>query len=298
MAETTSISWCDATWNPLRGCSRISAGCGLPIKADKPDEGGCYAEALALRYGWSKLPWTPENAEANVQLRPERLYFPATLKKPSRIFTVSIGDPFHEVLVKKHPQYIAKMYAVMYLTPQHTHQVLTKRPHEAAKWYKDYGENAVMKEAQRILDDLRAPKILRHIREPWHWPLRNVHLGVTVESNATKSRLGEIQKCPAALYWCSYEPALEYVDFNLYVAWNAPAGSGWSSRGGISWIVAGGESGPQRRPCEVAWFQRVADLCKQAGVPFFCKQDSHRLPGQQGRIPDELWARKEFPNVV
>jgi protein gp37 len=61
------------------------------------------------------------------------------------------------------------------------------------------------------------------------------------------------------------------------------------------WIVCGGESGPHFRPMELSWMQSIADQCEAAGVPLWAKQDCGRKPGQQGRIPDELWARKQLP---
>lgn len=64
---------------------------------------------------------------------------------------------------------------------------------------------------------------------------------------------------------------------------------------GLDWCIAGGESGPHYRPMELTWLQSLADQCSDAGVPLFVKQDAGRKPGQQGRIPDELWSRKEFP---
>jgi protein gp37 len=63
------------------------------------------------------------------------------------------------------------------------------------------------------------------------------------------------------------------------------------------WVIVGGESGPRARPIDIAWLESIADQCAAAGVPLFVKQDSGRKAGQQGRIPDELWRRKEFPNV-
>ena len=62
MSDRSEIEWTDATWNPVTGCSKVSPGCAH-----------CYAETLSLRYGWSQLPWTPENAGDNVVLHPERL---------------------------------------------------------------------------------------------------------------------------------------------------------------------------------------------------------------------------------
>ena len=63
----------------------------------------------------------------------------------------------------------------------------------------------------------------------------------------------------------------------------------------LDWLVVGAESGPHRRPCEIAWLERVAAQCDAAGVPLYVKQGSALRPGQQANIPDRLWRRKEFP---
>lgn len=65
----------------------------------------------------------------------------------------------------------------------------------------------------------------------------------------------------------------------------------------IDWVIVGGESGRNRRPCEIEWFVEIAEQCEAAGVPVFVKQDSALKPGQQGRIPGRLWALKQVPEV-
>ncbi|NUN97116.1 MAG: DUF5131 family protein, partial [Candidatus Omnitrophica bacterium] len=67
--------------------------------------------------------------------------------------------------------------------------------------------------------------------------------------------------------------------------------------GGIGWVIIGGESGPNYRPMKIEWLESIVDQCSTVGVPVFVKQDSGRWPGKQGRIPDRLWKRKEFPEV-
>ncbi len=81
----------------------------------------------------------------------------------------------------------------------------------------------------------------------------------------------------------SYEPALGPVDFTLF---DLPR---------IHWIIAGGESGPGFRPCEVAWFEAVRQQCAAAGVAFWMKQDCGPRDGLRGRIPADLWAVRQFP---
>ena len=70
-----------------------------------------------------------------------------------------------------------------------------------------------------------------------------------------------------------------------------------SQRAALDFVIGGGESGPGHRPMKVEWVQSIADQCAAAGVPLFVKQDSGPRPGQQGRLPDSLWARKEMPEV-
>jgi len=116
----TKISWATKTWNPIHGCSRVSAGCD-----------NCYAETLSRKYGFTTKPWTGEHAKENVQLKPHRLNEPYKLKEPSRIFVNSMSDLFHTVVPDT---YIAQFFGVMCDLPQHVFQVLTKRPRRAAKY--------------------------------------------------------------------------------------------------------------------------------------------------------------------
>jgi protein gp37 len=91
--------------------------------------------------------------------------------------------------------------------------------------------------------------------------------------------------------WVSYEPMLTSVNWRPWFR-----GEG---RLGLDWIVVGGASGPdwQSHMMDLAWLADTVDQCRAAGVPLFVKQDSGRRPGEQGRIPNELWIR-EFPKVI
>jgi len=111
---STKIRWTNETWNPTTGCSRVSAGCKH-----------CYEEQISLRFGRSKKPWTARNARENVILYPERLRKPYSWRTPKRVFVNSMSDLFHELIPD---EYIRQVFAVMADLPQHTFQVLTKRP--------------------------------------------------------------------------------------------------------------------------------------------------------------------------
>src|SRR5438132_8215404 len=106
MGSTTNISWTDATLNAVIGCSKVSPGCA-----------NCYAERLALRYGWSKHPWGAQYVDENVVLKPHKLTLPLKWRnQPRRIFVNSLSDMFHERIDRS---YVVAMLAVMAVTPMH-----------------------------------------------------------------------------------------------------------------------------------------------------------------------------------
>ena len=123
----TKISWANVTWNPVHGCSKVSAGCD-----------NCYAETLSLRKGFTKLPWTGDNVTENVLLKPHKLRDPYKIKEASRVFVNSMSDLFHPQIPD---DYIAKVFDVMCDLPQHVFQVLTKRPRRAARWSGEWNPN-------------------------------------------------------------------------------------------------------------------------------------------------------------
>jgi len=267
MGDSTNIEWTSATWNPIRGCSRVSAGCV-----------NCYAERQAIRQiqtGYAGLikrtshgpAWTGE-----VRLVPELLDQPLRWTRPRRIFVNSMSDLFHEKL--EHHE-IEKVFGVMGACPQHTFQVLTKRP-------------------QRMLDlltdaafcEMAWHEAEQHTHAEMQWPFPNVQLGVSVENQETADeRIPLLLQTPAAVRFVSYEPALGPVDFVPWIGVEPPIGASTYSDGRArrcdltgtpvdrpDWIIAGGESGPGARPCDVAWIRSAVEQCKAAGVPVFVKQ--------------------------
>src|SRR5258706_704857 len=117
----SSISWTEATWSPVVGCKRVSAGCDH-----------CYAFQLhdqrhvAWKRGrWPGAPQQYHKPFSQVQLLRERLSDPLKWRKPKLVFVNSMSDLFH---VDVPDEFIAEIFAIMAMTPQHTYQVLTKRP--------------------------------------------------------------------------------------------------------------------------------------------------------------------------
>lgn len=132
---------------------------------------------------------------------------------------------------------------------------------------------------------------------PPGWPLPNVGLGVSVENQAELDRrIPDLLATPAAWRFISAEPLLGPLDLDPYL--NDLSDGCRLAPHGINWVVVGAESGPKRRRCEVEWIEDIVRQCDAARVHVFVKQDSALRPGQQGRIPDDLWARKEVPGMT
>lgn len=171
MADKSAIEWTQATWNPVTGCDRVSAGCDH-----------CYALALAARLkgmGQAKYqrdgdPRTSGPGFA-ITVHPQELATPRRWRRPRVIFVNSMSDLFHP---KVPAGFVAEVFEVMAATPQHTYQVLTKRP----------------KRARQLLRD-------------WT-PAPNVWLGVSVEDDTQVERADALRDVPAAVRFLSCEPLL------------------------------------------------------------------------------------------
>jgi hypothetical protein len=111
MSDNSKIEWTESTWNPVRGCTKVSPGCAH-----------CYAETFAERFRGVK--GHPYEQGFDLRLVPEKLNEPLSWRKPRRVFVNSMSDLFQDGVPD---EYIDRVFAVMALTPQHTYQVLTKR---------------------------------------------------------------------------------------------------------------------------------------------------------------------------
>ena len=273
MGDKSAIEWTDATWNPIRGCSRVSEGCR-----------NCYAERMAGRQingAYKGLVrstgggWTGE-----VRFVEDALDRPLRWKAPRRIFVNSMSDLFHEKVTES---WIAQIFNVMRSAEQHTFQVLTKRP-------------------ERMRDLLSRWAASPGIGNGYGWvtkPLPNVWLGASVEDQAmADERIPLLLQTPAAVRWVSSEPALGRVDFHRWL-YNTSVLSGEQTGGAsLDWLVVGGESGPGARPFDLAWARSAIAQCRAAGVPCFVKQLGAHPHYEQpsGRMfcgaPQGLWARQ------
>lgn len=290
MSGSTSIEWTDVTWNPVRGCSRVSEGCRH-----------CYAERQAARFrgdddpfhGFAYSDKSGPHWTGKVELIPSKLDEPLRWRKPRRVFVNSMSDLFHERLSD---EAIAAVFGVMAACQQHTFQVLTKRPERMREWVRGSGEALTFDAGEKLAGD----NGWCHAHEGEAWPLPNVHLGVSVENQETAdARIPLLLQTPAALRFVSYEPALGPVDLQEIRdgSWydregadryDALFGRSWWRDGevgvgggpAIDWLIVGGESGPGARPCDVAWIRAAVEQCRGAGVPVFVKQLGARPIGE------------------
>jgi protein gp37 len=170
MAETSAIEWTDSTWNPVRGCTKVSPGCKH-----------CYALTFAER--WRGIPGHPYEQGFDLRLVPEKLEEPLSWKRPRRIFVNSMSDLFHDGIPLS---YIRRVFEVMKKAQWHSFQILTKRAERLAELapYLSWPENVwqgVSVETERYLlrvDHLRAvPAAVRFLSlEPLLGPLPSLHL--------------------------------------------------------------------------------------------------------------------------
>lgn len=215
MGRETKIAWCDSTWSPVRGCTRVSEGCR-----------NCYAERMAARrlpglmspttgkpfaVTWKPLRDNPGGPRwsGRVELIESALDIPLRCRKPRRIFVNSMSDTFHEALPD---EAIDRIFAVMALCPQHTFMVLTKRAERMRKWHARCVVDGKLRSGlgKAVQDICGGTYGGRFTMEPfyklqlayksWPWPLPNVWLGTSVEDQkAADERIPLLLQTPAAV---------------------------------------------------------------------------------------------------
>ena len=238
MGDKSKIEWTDATWNPVTGCTKVSAGCK-----------NCYAERLFPRvYGKSLVHLSTGLVAAtpaaigghyrprkftDIQVHENRLDQPLRWKKPRMVFVNSMSDLFHPDVPDKVRD---QVFAVMALCPQHTFQVLTKRP-EGMNSY--CGSDETLGRLLRLLAEATqdSPVVYQRIDHKSDglkgFALPNVWMGVSVEDQATADeRIPVLLQTPAAVRFVSYEPALAGIDFSPFFGYNPNHGEDTEKRRG------------------------------------------------------------------
>lgn len=275
----SKIQWTERTWNPLAGCTRASEGCD-----------NCYAavmshrlEAMALadiangKSPGKKAKYIGTTSKAKnghiafngkINLDYDAINEPHTWKKPVMVFVNSMSDLFHKDV---RFEFIVKVFQVMVDTPQHTYQVLTKRP-----------------ERMKGLVNLIFPSesVPSHI-----W------LGTSVENQEQANiRIPHLLATNAKIKFLSCEPLLGEINLNSSLGGTRWIGGQRGCRGthkgigtddcpkylhhhhddrckkGINWLICGGESGHNARPMNTNWARSLRDQCISASVPFYFKQ--------------------------
>lgn len=259
MSAITAIEWTHMrgyvprTWGPTIGCTKISCGCT-----------NCYFFELhnrrhkAWKDGrWPDAPKQYHKPASVMQIMRDRFDEPRSWRRPSCVFVNSQSDLFHDDIPNSD---LKAIWEVMANTPQHRYLILTKRPERMRQFVTAYYSTA--------------------------WKLSpNIWLGVTVEDQAAaEARIPILLDTPAAIRFLSVEPMLGPVDLRLAHDVNRYVPGKW-----LHWAICGGESGPRKRPFDLAWARSVRDQCKAADVPFFMKQIDKVQP-----IPDDLMIR-QFP---
>jgi len=210
MGEKTEIPWTDSSWNPWTACTKVSPGCQH-----------CYMFREKTR--WGKDPTKVTRSS------PPTFKAPLKWKEPRMIFVCSWSDFFHVDA----DSWRNEAWEIMRKAPQHTYQVLTKRP-------------------ERIIS-CTPPDILKTVPHLW--------LGVTAENQEfADKRLPALREAPPSeVRFVSCEPLLGPLDLTPYISW-------------LQWIIVGGESGSGCRPMDPAWAISIKNQCQAGKVPFFFKQ--------------------------
>jgi protein gp37 len=282
MSDHSAIEWTDATWNPVTGCTKVSPACAH-----------CYIERTpAFRINGRRF----VKGATDVRLHDDRLDQPLKWRKPRRVFVNSLSDLFHNEVSD---QFISLVFAAMALSPQHTFQVLTKRPQRMCAYLQEMTSDPdayCFAWAREYFDTERT---LREI-----WPLPNVWLGVSVENqHFADERIPLLLQTPAAVRFISAEPLLGPLDLRNLRGGTFDAITGcvdrerlnvWDKTARLDWVICGGESGPKVRPTDPEWVRVIREECSAAGVPFFFKQWGGRTSKTGGRLLDgRTW--DEFP---
>jgi protein gp37 len=290
MSAGTSIEWTEATWNPTTGCDRISSGCD-----------NCYALTLAarlkamgsLKYQSDGDPRT-SGPGFGLAVHDSVIAQPLWWRTPRLVFVNSMSDLGHARIPRVA---LARIFAVMALTRRHRFQVLTKRPGRLARLLA--GEDFLAAVAEQATDligsrgwmrwqmDLGGQRLAGDsgLGDGWTvvdsprvstwvppWPLPNMWLGTSIESDRYTFRADQLRQAPAAVRFVSAEPLLDALP-SLNLA-------------GIDWVIAGGESGAGHRPLDLDWVRDLRDRCAEQQIAFFFKQVGGRTPKAGGRLLD------------
>lgn len=266
MAENSKIEWTDHTFNPWRGCTKVSPGCA-----------NCYAETLSHRNPKVLGEWGKGKprvrASAAMWREPLKWNQAEESKRVShsefvenhrpRVFCASLADWLDDEVPI---EWLADLLALIHATPNLDWLLLTKRPQN---WSERLAACAPFRE-------VGSPQFLWEL----NWlaqgvPPANVWIGTTVEDQQrADERIPHLLNIPAKVRFLSCEPLLGPVDLSAFIG-RVPNITGERIdpyNFGLDWVIAGGESGPKARPMHPDWARSIRDQCAAAGVAYHFKQ--------------------------
>lgn len=282
----SKIEWTDRSdWNPVRGCTRVSPGCGGP-----GPHGGCYAEVIAARFSDPGQAFHgfatrgPARWTGRVELMHDRLTLPLGWRAPAMIFANSTSDFFHKELARYEVAQIFGVAIAAHHLRGHVTQILTKRPDRMRELLLDpefweVANAAVESHIMARVDPLnRRSDDARATCDTYgpNKPPPGIWLGVSVEDQPRADERREaFRAVPATIKFVSYEPALGPVDW-----------AGWEF---VHQIISGGESGPRARPSHPDWHRGARDFGAAHRIAYLFKQWGEWEPALDRERDDPDW---------
>jgi protein gp37 len=279
MAENSKIEWCDHTFNPWIGCTKVAAGCA-----------NCYAEEL-MDKRYHKAEWGPtgtrvKTSESNWKLPLKWNREAEKSGKRARVFCASLADIFEEYTFDYERQvamteWRTELFKLIDSTRHLDWLILTKRPENIMNmWPRDRGYPPGCPAEFQTGDIFETAK---------NYYRFNVWLGTSVaEQKDADKNIPKLLQCRklAPVLFLSCEPLISKVDLSYYFPPTAKADCEpellpyYNVHMNIDWVIAGGESGKDARPMHPDWARSLRDQCVRAGVPFLFKQWGEWWPKQ------------------
>lgn len=314
MGVKTGIEWADSTWNPWRGCTKVSAGCANcyaeTLSRQNPDVLGRWGrgEPRVLAKNWLEpAKWDRKHAAERAGIARD---FSGLSRPPRRLRVFpSLCDWLDDEVPVR---WLAQFLGLIRRTPNLDWLLLTKRPgdfHQRLLQALHYCQDTLPLDPKEEIWPSVAPFIRAWL--DCHFP-DNVWIGTSVENDEwAEKRIPLLREIPAAVRFLSIEPILGPVNLP-YACFDGAEAVGRME--GINWVIIGGESGPGARPTRVEWFRTIIEDCRKADVACYVKQlgkmtgdwelgkacpdvlwrkmITHPKGGDPTEWPDDLWVRQ------
>ncbi len=251
----TKIEWADRVWNPVTGCTKISAGCKY-----------CYAEGIANRF------WGTRDFD-DVMTHPEKLEAPLSWKKPARIFVNSMSDLFHG---KVPDEFIAAVWDVMQKATWHTFIILTKRPSRM----RDILTLWELEGTSGVADNIWLGVSVEN------QDTANYRIPILLKTPAS-NRIVSVEPMLERVNFAAVRHGVTAMAHRVALG---ALGCDWL----LDWVICGCESGMKARPFEMDWARDLRDQCQAAGTPFYFKQGRVedgsivKMPKLDGKVWDQF----------